>query len=136
MAGGSLRGRRAPALKGALGRKEGLEESAAWGEGPPVPEAATLLQPRGDHVPGAAATRRGSRGAGPAARAQEAGVPGYARGARARCRTHRGCRRNRPSCGERAGLGAQRGGRFIQHTDRAAAAEPDAIVLSVARCGF
>lgn len=136
MAGGSLRGRRAPALKGALGRKEGLEESAAWGEGPPVPEAATLLQPRGDHVPGAAATRRGSRGAGPAARAEEAGVPGYAREARARCRTHRGCRRNRPSCGERAGLGAQRGGRFIQHTDRAAAAEPDAIVLSVARCGF
>lgn len=44
------------------------------GEGPPVPEAAAAgLQPRRDHVPGAAATLRGSRGAGPAARAQEAG---------------------------------------------------------------
>lgn len=105
------------------------------GEGPPVPEAAAGLQPRRDHVREAAATRRGSRGAGPAARTQEAGVPGYARGARARCRTHRGCRRNRPSCGERAGLGAQRGGRFIQRADRVAAAEPDALVLSVARRG-
>lgn len=70
-AGGSLRGRRAPALKGALGRREGLEARAAWGEGPPVPEAAAGLQPRGDHVPGAAATRRGSPGS-------------RARGARAR----------------------------------------------------
>lgn len=70
------------------------------------------------------------------ARAQEAGVPGYVRGARARGRTHRGCRRNRPSCGDRAGLGAQRGGRFIQRPDRAAAAGPDPPVLSVARRGF
>lgn len=47
------------------------------GEGPPVPEAAAAgLQPRGDHVREAAATRRDSRGAGPAARTQEAGVPG------------------------------------------------------------
>lgn len=104
------------------------------GEGPPVPEAAAAgLQPRGDHVPAAAATLRGSRDAGPAERAQEAGVPGYTRGARARRQTHRGCRRNRPSCGERAGLRAQQGGRFIQHSDRATAAEPDALVLSVAR---
>lgn len=44
-------------------------------------------------------------------------------------RTHRGCRRNRPSCGESAGLGAQRGGHFIQRTDRLANAEPDPLTL-------
>jgi hypothetical protein len=37
--------------------------------------------------------------------------------ARLPSRTHRGCRRNRPSCGESAGLGAQRGGHFIQQTE-------------------
>lgn len=52
--------------------------------------------------------------------AGEGGFPG---------RTHRGCRRNRPSCGESAGLGAQRGGHFIQRTDRVADAEPDPLLL-------
>lgn len=35
------------------------------GEGPPVPEAATGLQPPGNHVPGAAATRRSAGEQGP-----------------------------------------------------------------------
>lgn len=47
-------------------------------------------------------------------------------------RTHRGCRRNRPFCGESAALGAQRGGHFIQRTGRVADAEPDPLVLQVA----
>lgn len=112
------------------------------GEGPPVREAAAGLQPRwgdggepcagiGGHPEGQPGSRapRDAR-----TRAREAGGSRVAHGewggpgggeVRARCRTHRGCRRNRPSCGgERAGLGAQRGGRFIQRTDRVAAAEP------------
>lgn len=47
-------------------------------------------------------------------------------------RTHRGYRRNRPSCGESAALGAQRGGHFIQRTGRVADAEPDPLALQVA----
>ena len=111
-------GKKRPALTGTLGGKEGLVEEGWHGGGVlSSPEPGEGRRARGEHVQWNCCHPEGQ--GGEQARAACAGnkVPTLRRGGRTPSRTHRGCRRNRPSCGESAGLRAQRGGHFIQRTD-------------------
>lgn len=83
----------------------------------PLRESAAGRQPRGDHVQRNCCAPRGRVESRACAARRGNKIPSSRRTGWTPDHTHRGCRRNRPSCGESAGLGAQRGGHFIQRTE-------------------
>lgn len=114
-------GKGGPGTEGGAGREAGSYRGGLGQGGgvPTPPQPVEGRQPRGQHVrwnhrhPEG---QGGGQGLGCTQRPpsfhpeqQPGGFPH---------RTHRGCRRNRPSCGESAGLRAQRGGHFIQRTEK------------------
>ena len=110
--------KKGPALKRTLGGKEGLAEEGWHGGGVLSPsEPGEGQQARGEHVQWKCRHPEGQGGEQARAACGGNKVPTLRRRGRTPGRTHRGCRRNRPSCGESAGLRAQRGGHFIQRTD-------------------
>lgn len=111
-------GKKGPAQKGTLGGKEGLAEEGWHGGGVrSPPEPGEGRQARGEHVQWNCCHPEGQGGEQAWAAWGRNKVPTLRRRRRTPSRTHRGCRRNRPSCGEKRRAPGS-AGRALHSADR------------------